>query len=1322
MAAAFASSSSSSSLPTGPVDLTVLQSASRVLHEQFATDVQIIPDLSDTLNTQAGPALYSTFDDDFRVPFQKRKLVGIPDALFQHYSNTNVNTRMGLMPEIERTWISVENKLLLWDYVEGNEISSFEDQPYVISNVALVKPKKGLFIDEISYLLVICTPMTVVLIGVALSPGVKRKTLQLYATDLIVNTDTQMSSVIGTPDGRIFMAGSHDGSLYELHYQATESWFGKRVQLINHSVGGMQSLIPRFVSSNVEDRIVSLVSDDARRCFYTLTEKNAIAVYKPTSDKSVEHVQTLSGLYKSIQDKVPGAPSVTPQNFRIISIHPVDVSESRSGIQLVAVTSTGVRLYFAPAIAYSSSFGGYSSTSSGVRPLQLFHVRTPPTTISHPDEQEPTFRQPVAAYGTVPTPTRQQGRTFTFTGLDVSCYIDGLTVAAQETDVDGKDFLLCMSPDLTRIGNLDQIVTNTQSAQRYGAVGAPSGSNRAPLIEYAALLAIPGRTWAMAPVPRNLPNWETGLPAPVVTNELASQFVESPPEIMILTNVGLTFLMKRRALDYLKAVIEEVQSEGNVQPLIEFRDSFGRNQTCTMLLGLASGNSFLDTTESASLAVSPPDIAAVAKQAFYDFGERPIWSERMVYGNEAQGKALYSGRREGFALYFARLVRRIWKSKLTRTSASGVHEPTVSEAVLVTVQKNLYSLKDLLDRNPHLFHSSPGDTAVRASAAEQQAWKAEQSSVVELMSLLTRTIEALSFILLLTDYRIGDLITRCEADVQNMFKALTFEDLITTQNGMTVSRALVNVVIDQQIGQQLSVDTISEVLQQRCGSFCSSDDVMLYKAKENIRKAVETKNPVEKDNWLSESLRLYIKGVRILDLQKLREICGDFQQLTYAKGAVDLPLVCANVFDAENIGLEYWAAGMPANDVRKEFYERRLHCYELVLDSLNVFEGSSQTANSLSRDDQDTVRSHAYEYAFASQDEMFHSTLYDWLIDRGLADDLLEIRPTFLESHLRREPATVKKYQLLWQYYVKDGQPLRAAEVLSALAESTDFDLHLTDRLECLTLAAGNAKSHPVSSGGRHETAIAFLTGLEERLDVAQVQLDLYNHLYPHIGDAEEVGQRIKQLDQRLFTISELYQDYAIPFDLADFKLLCIHVSEHRDESIVRPIWTQIFDEIIQGVKDESTQADRVMAKVVQLGRRFFPSEAAFPLRLMADCLVRFSLERKGVLPYGWAPRVLVQCGVPFVEIWEILNGMYESHIPPFNSQANVQAISSDIAVLLVDWLEEARRPNSTIGREEVPVGRVDAAVDQYLKELNVDRKDTRSTYENAKRLLRRNW
>lgn len=48
------------------------------------------------------------------------------------------------------------------------------------------------------------------------------------------------------------------------------------------------------------------------------------------------------------------------------------------------------------------------------------------------------------------------------------------------------------------------------------------------------------------------------------------------------------------------------------------------------------------------------------------------------------------------------------------------------------------------------------------------------------------------------------------------------------------------------------------------------------------------------------------------------------------------------------------------------------------------------------------------------------------------------MHPVFIEAHLRREPINVQKCQLLWQFYVKDGQPLRAAEVLGALAESTE--------------------------------------------------------------------------------------------------------------------------------------------------------------------------------------------------------------------------------------------------------------------------------------------
>ena len=140
--------------------------------------------------------------------------------------------------------------------------------------------------------------------------------------------------------------------------------------------------------------------------------------------------------------------------------------------------------------------------------------------------------------------------------------------------------------------------------------------------------------------------------------------------------------------------------------------------------------------------------------------------------------------------------------------------------------------------------------------------------------------------------------------------------------------------------------------------------------------------------------RLFIQGARILEFEKLREIIGDYQQLNYAKGAVELPLRCAEVLDGDSQGREYWYNGSPSNDPRAEAWQRRSNCYDLVLDSLQVFEDRCDKTNGASPslyDDPETVRTHAYELAFSADDEMFHSTLYDWLIGRGIADELLEV-------------------------------------------------------------------------------------------------------------------------------------------------------------------------------------------------------------------------------------------------------------------------------------------------------------------------------------------
>jgi nuclear pore complex protein Nup155 len=80
------------------------------------------------------------------------------------------------------------------------------------------------------------------------------------------------------------------------------------------------------------------------------------------------------------------------------------------------------------------------------------------------------------------------------------------------------------------------------------------------------------------------------------------------------------------------------------------------------------------------------------------------------------------------------------------------------------------------------------------------------------------------------------------------------------------------------------------------------------------------------------------------------------------------------------------------------------------------------------------------------------------------------------------------------------------------------------------------------------------------------------------------------------------------------------------------------------------------------------------------------------------------------------------SQVPPFNDQANVQTISSEIAVLIADWIAEAIRPQAKALRVEFPVARMDSAIDHYISELEPSRTEARALYENAKKELRRNW
>ena len=62
----------------------------------------------------------------------------------------------------------IDNALYLWDYTHPNpELIGYEELTHMINGVTLVKPRAGVFVNEITHLLVVTTPADLHLIGVA---------------------------------------------------------------------------------------------------------------------------------------------------------------------------------------------------------------------------------------------------------------------------------------------------------------------------------------------------------------------------------------------------------------------------------------------------------------------------------------------------------------------------------------------------------------------------------------------------------------------------------------------------------------------------------------------------------------------------------------------------------------------------------------------------------------------------------------------------------------------------------------------------------------------------------------------------------------------------------------------------------------------------------------------------------------------------------------------------------------------------------------------------------------------------------------------------
>lgn len=295
--------------------------------------------------------------------------------------------------------------------------------------------------------------------------------------------------------------------------------------------------------------------DDDRNCLYTLSTQNNITLYHlGHSGDQMTHVRTIGGLRKAAQALFPGLPALDMPTFNIARMHVLDVGVSRN-VHLVAITETGVRLYFSHYRRNPYGPGLVGALGTGPRnpqvvppSLELIQVRPPPADLTFPDAvQQPGVGLPGG------------GAPVVITFISMSAHSAGLTLGAQAPKTEeGSDLIICVCPDLAKMVNAPPTAAPAPGA--YGSYGALPAQR--PLAEYATILPVMGHTWAMVEA-RRLPLSASppASPAPNSMFELATQFSEPPRQFLVFTNEGLSFLVKRRAVDHLKQLLDQYDTD-----------------------------------------------------------------------------------------------------------------------------------------------------------------------------------------------------------------------------------------------------------------------------------------------------------------------------------------------------------------------------------------------------------------------------------------------------------------------------------------------------------------------------------------------------------------------------------------------------------------------------------------------------------------------------------------------------------------------------------------------------------------------------------------
>lgn len=1291
-----------------------LESSSKMVDIHLQADSSY-PHLIDCLKKGGIPSLSGLSERDYPslaelsrlhlLPLlNSAKRIPLPAELVEQFGHMQSNCQMGLFPEIGRAWLTIDSDIFMWSFEDGSDLAYFDGLNETILSVGLVKPKKGIFQNYIHYLLCITTPIEIVLLGVSFSrphdTSSPFEEMYLLPEPLFSfpSDNTYMVSVHGTSDGRIFLGG-RDGAIYEFAYQAEDGWFSRKCRKINHSSGPLSFLVPSFLNFafSEDDAVVQIVVDDSRHILYARSEKGAIQVFDLGSDGKQMSKVTLVSQAAIVQNAMSIARNIDQSNFYpIVHISIVELSESTC-VHLVAVTQSGVRMYFSTntelketrpytlTLLHIRLPPGFSANSSPVRPsyVHIAHYRKGCLLLSssQTDDQDllwatsndsfPSFGELIETYTTVPL----DGRTWAL------CEIPPSFPNLACEDGTGSVHLIASDPPL--------VVTQHMELPRKFVFLSAQGSHIITKPRPVDLL-------------RKLLMDSSG-----PDSEAVKAFFYLHKEVqacaMCLILACSQSLQDKQIAEWATRAFFLYGGEPRVNVIPSADITSGVESTFTSSPGLNTSSVWVSTPVPAeqqrpggmmpfsfSNVYSP--VKPVASSTQYPVQSSSLLSQQLTSPGTtgSSSEVVYSGKHDGLYLYFSRIMRPLWNTKLVsdipvqfpETQTEFLVSSVLSEDLAVYIQQ-MAAFKDFMQNNSQFFGNvsasssqnyssrqfgsrmqfpSSGDVSSIQMQTQQKmpqsdAELQERISLINLQQLVNYTCEMLGLWKVLCDHQFHIVVSMIPEELRNQLKVLTFKDFIV--NGKEISGALVNAVISLYLNDHASTDAISNRLREVCPSIYHEEDATISRAHEILLNAKNIVNQVEREKELKEALRLC---KFISPHLNLGFICNLFQGVRFYHGIVDLCLCAAQRGDPQGLALHYYKNGEPKDDQQGfQAYVNRMKCYKAVIDTISHLMSLSTShpqspsvpktpgppprrdPNLLSPEEAKNYSEQMFEMALKTDDELFHVALYDWLIDNNQTDTLLSIKSPFLENYLKRcttlQLDNLPSLDLLWKYYEKNQNFSAASRILAKLADRQGSDITLAHRLEYLSRAIMCVKSSEirVCAPGEGE----FLHELEEKMEVARIQLKILETLqesrYPCGQDT------IAKLNSNLLDVTQLYENFAETFDLPECKLAIVHCAGHYDPPSIEMWWQNTIDKELSatiGLAPE-TRVKMLRQKIISMSKTYMNSEKYFPLASieryleLKTCVLNFDVT--------WVFNTFLSVGISVIDLLDIYHKLYRT-------------------------------------------------------------------------------